>query len=437
MSHRHVCVHGHFYQPPRENPWTGSIDREASAAPFHDWNARIAEECYGPITLGVRAGSDGRVIAYDETLKRLSYDFGPTLLSWMERERPSLLRRVLDADAATRTAIAHPYFHNILPLESRRDKETLVRWGVAEFKRRFGREPKGFWLPETAVDVETLEVLASEGLEFTILDPKQGEAVRDAGASAWTPLDADHVDPKTPYSWTSPTDPSKRLTIFFYHRRISQGVVSGDTTSSAEHFADAVRARLMPNDAAQLAHIASDGEFYGHHHPGAERVLASALDLLEADGIPPIDPSRFLALFPRRTRCVSGRTPRGAASTDSAAGSRTAAAAPLICLIGAKLGARRCATRSSSSPTAWTRSTRTTPRASSRIPGRSATSPSSCGSTPARRTPPPSCARTRSGRCSPRRSAARLSCSRCSASASRCSRAAAGSSTTSRASRPS
>ncbi len=274
------------------------MDREASAAPFHDWNARVAEECYGPITLGIHGGSDGRTIAYDETLKRLSYDFGPTLLAWLERERPALLKRVLAADAQTRTAIAQPYFHSILPLEPRRDKETLVRWGMAEFRHRFGREAKGMWLPETAVDAETLEVLAGEGVEFTILDPKQGEAVRDLGSASWVKLDAEHVDPKTPYLWVSPLDPSKKIVIFFYHHRLSQGIVTGETTASAEHFADAARSRLMPNDAAQLVHVASDGEFYGHHHPGAERVLARTLDLLAADGIPSIDPGRFLALFP-------------------------------------------------------------------------------------------------------------------------------------------
>ncbi|MBI5245854.1 MAG: DUF3536 domain-containing protein [Elusimicrobia bacterium] len=298
MSHRHICVHGHFYQPPRENPWTGSVDREASAAPYHDWNARIAEECYGPIALGVHAGSDGHVIAYDETLKRLSYNFGPTLLSWLERERPAILARIQAADAATQTAIAQPYFHNILPLESRRDKETLVRWGLAEFKHRFGRSSKGMWLPETAVDSETLEVLAGEGVEFTILDPKQGSAVRDLGSPNWVELDAEHIDPKTPYFWRSPHDPSKKLAIFFYHHRLSLGVVTGETLASAEGFADAARARLLPGDGAQLVHVASDGEFYGHHHPGAERVLALTLDLLAADGIPPIDPARFLALFP-------------------------------------------------------------------------------------------------------------------------------------------
>jgi hypothetical protein len=298
VSHRHICVHGHFYQPPRENPWTGAVDREASAAPFHDWNARIAEECYGPITFGVRAGSDGRTIAYDETLKRLSYNFGPTLLSWLERERPSILSRITAADAATQTAIAQPYFHVILPLVPRRDKETLVRWGLAEFQRRFGRTAKGLWLPETAVDVETLEVLAGEGVEFTILDPKQGEAVRDRGSDAWTEVDAAHLDPKNPYLWTSPRDPSKKLSIFFYHRRLSAGVATGETTSSVARFADAVSARLLPGDAAQLVHVASDGEFYGHHHPGAERVLGLTLDLLEAEGLPSTDPARFLALFP-------------------------------------------------------------------------------------------------------------------------------------------
>jgi len=298
VSHRHICVHAHFYQPPRENPWTGAVDREPSAAPFHDWNAKIAEECYGPITLGVHAGSDGRTISYDETLKRISYNFGPTLLAWLERERPEILKRIQAADAETQTAIAQPYFHNILPHASRRDKETLVRWGLAEFRHRFGRAAKGMWLPETAVDLETLEVLAEHGIEFTILDPKQGESVRAAGTTKWTKPDAEHLDPKTPYLWVSPLDPAKKLAIFFFHHRLSAGIVSGETLVSAEHFADAVRGRLWPGDAAQLGHVASDGEFYGHHHPGGERVLALTLDLLQADGIPAIDPSRFLALFP-------------------------------------------------------------------------------------------------------------------------------------------
>src|SRR4051812_2822292 len=124
MSHRHVCVHAHFYQPPRENPWLGEIEREDSAHPFHDWNERVAEECYGPLALGSRAGSDGRAIAYDDMLQRISFDVGPSLLAWLQRERPSLYARILKADLLSAgpeglgNAIAHPYFHVILPLAS-------------------------------------------------------------------------------------------------------------------------------------------------------------------------------------------------------------------------------------------------------------------------------------------------------------------------------
>ncbi len=308
MSHRHICVHAHLYQPPRENPWLGVVEREDSAFPFHDWNARIAEECYGPLTLGVKAGSDGRVIAYDAVLSRLSFNVGPTLLDWLERERPSLYERFIAVDKATRHAIAQPYFHVILPLAPRRDKETLVRWGLADFEARFGRKARGMWLPETAVDVETLDVLAAEGVEFTVLSPTQAEAVRPAGGE-WAPADPETLDPKTPYLWTSPLDPARKLAVFFYHNRLSRGVVTGDTVASGQAFAASVLGRLIPGKSAQLAHIASDGEFYGHHHAGAERVLALGLDLLEAEGVTPIDHARFLDLFtpPRECR-VKERT---------------------------------------------------------------------------------------------------------------------------------
>ena len=303
MSHRHVCVHGHFYQPPRENPWLGEVEREDSAYPFHDWNDRVAEECYGPVTLGVRAGADGRAIAYEDLLRRISFDFGPTLLSWLERKRPSLYRRVIKADRDSAqpdglgNAVAHPYFHAILPLASRRDKETLVRWGIADFKARFSRRPVGFWLPETAVDDETLDVLAAEGIEFTILAPAQAAASRPVGGE-WREETAETLDPKTPYRWTSPKDPSRALAIFFFHERLSRGVVSGEILAGAETFARAVRARVLPGDSTQMVHVASDGEFYGHRHPGAESVLALALDVLADEKIEPVNHSRFLKLFP-------------------------------------------------------------------------------------------------------------------------------------------
>lgn len=304
MSHRHVCVHAHFYQPPRENPWLGEVEREESAAPFHDWNARVAEECYGPAAFGVRAGSDGRAVAYDDLLRRISFNFGPTLLDWLERERPTLYKRIVKADLLSAApdglgnAIAQPYYHVILPLASRRDKETLTRWGIADFTARFSRKPRGLWLPETAVDDETLDVAAAEGIEFVILDPVQAAAVRPVGG-AWMETTAETLDPNTPYRWTSPIEPSRGLAVFFYHRLLSQGVISGATTASGETFARAVIARLRPEgDAAQMIHVASDGEFYGHHVPGAERALALGLDLLESEGVTPVNPARFLKLFP-------------------------------------------------------------------------------------------------------------------------------------------
>ncbi|MDE2490060.1 MAG: DUF3536 domain-containing protein [Elusimicrobia bacterium] len=303
MPHRHVCVHGHFYQPPRENPWLGEVEREDSALPFHDWNARIAEECYGPAALGVRAGSDGRAISYEDLLRRISFDFGPTLLSWLERRRPSLLARIVAADRESAkpdglgNAIAQPYFHVILPLAPRRDKETLVRWGLAEFLARYGRDARGMWLPETAVDDETLDVLAAEGVEFTILAPSQAAAIRPVGGE-WADAGPDGADPKTPYRWVSPKDPARGLAVFFYHDRLSRGVISGEALASAEVFARAVEARLLPGAAAQMVHAANDGEFYGHHNPGGERVLSLALDLLADAEIPAINHSRFLRLFP-------------------------------------------------------------------------------------------------------------------------------------------
>jgi hypothetical protein len=297
VSHRHICVHGHFYQPPRENPWTGAVECEESAAPFHDWNERVAEECYGPITHAAHEGTDGRDLAYDATLNRLSFDFGPTLTSWLERERPSILKRIVAADRVWRAAIAQPYFHNIMPLESRRDKETLVRWGMAEFRHRFGRPARGMWLPETAVDNETLEVLSAEGAAFTILDPKQAEAVRSPNG-IWTNMDPDILYTKMPYQWTSPKDPTKKLAVFFYSRRLSRAVVTGDALASPAHLVEEVRSRFTPDDTAQLLSIASDGEFYGHHHKKIGRVLDLTLDRLVADAVTPIDYARFLDLAP-------------------------------------------------------------------------------------------------------------------------------------------
>lgn len=327
MPHRHVCVHGRFDPPSRENPWLGEVEREDSAVPFHDWNARVAEDCYGPMVRGMRAGSDGSVIAHDDLLKRISFDFGPALLDWLERRRPSIYRGIIAADKEScaqdglGNAIAQPYYPVILPSAPRRDKETLIRWGLADFQTRFGREAKGMRLPGTAADDETLDALAAEGVGFTILHPSQAAAVRNAGESSWTDVTSETLDPKTPYLWTSAKNPARRLAVFFFHQRLSDGVASGEAVADASGFARSVLNRLMPGDAAQMVHVVSDGECYGHLHPGAERALALALELLASEGVTPINHSRFLKLFPppREVRirpnpdCNSPRGPLGEA----------------------------------------------------------------------------------------------------------------------------
>src|SRR6266545_220133 len=240
---RSIVIHGHFYQPPRDDPWTGAIPVEPSAAPYHDWNERIERECYGPVS---------------KSLASISFDYGPTLLEWMEGAAPETYRAVLAADRASGNAVGMPYHHTILPLSPRRDKVTEVRWGIADFKRRFGREPEGMWLPETAVDDETLDVLAAEGIRFTILASHQVERAPAGGLPGW-------------YR----TSGGRRIALFTYDGAISHDVAFGPLVRDA----DAWVARLTagPN---QLVAVATDGETYGHHHKGGDVVLARVLDVL-------------------------------------------------------------------------------------------------------------------------------------------------------------
>ena len=198
-----VVIHGHFYQPPRENPWTGEVDAEPSAAPDHDWNVRVARETYEPL-VSVAIEDGGKQITVP-AYEYLSFDFGPTLLDWMEREAREIYDVVIRADRASverlgaGNALAMPYHHIILPLASRRDKETEVRWGIDDFKRRFGRDPVGFWLPETAVDRESLDVIAAAGIAFTVLAPHQVSRAPQHGPqrSSSTAADRSRSSPTT------------------------------------------------------------------------------------------------------------------------------------------------------------------------------------------------------------------------------------------------
>jgi len=241
-----VVIHGHFYQPPRENPWTGQVDAEASAAPDHDWNARITRECYRPLI---------------PIYQYLSVDFGPTLLDWLEREAPDVYRGVLAGGRGN--AVATPYHHIILPLATRRDKETEVRWGIADYARRFGRAPTGFWLPETAVDRETLEVLAAEGIAFTILAPHQVSKPPEHGL----PLKIELGN-------------GRSIAVFVYSGPLSHGVAFGPLTTNA----DGLAAALERTPPGTVASIAVDGETFGHHHNGADKALATVLERLRHSG---------------------------------------------------------------------------------------------------------------------------------------------------------
>jgi alpha-amylase/alpha-mannosidase (GH57 family) len=304
MSERFVCIHGHFYQPPRENPWLEAIELQDSAAPFHDWNARIAAECYAPNAAARVLDGDGRIVTITNNYSRISFNFGPTLLAWLEFATPDVYRAVVAADAASRerfgghgSALAQAYNHVIMPLASARDKRTQVRWGIADFRRRFGRDPEGMWLPETAVDLETLDVLAEHGIAFTVLAPRQAKRVRRlrtggeaaAGGRAaeradagWGDISGERIDPTRAYQVNLPS--GRSIAAFFYDGPISRAVAFEGILNRGEDLA----ARLVGAFSAtrtwpQLVHIATDGETYGHHHAHGDMALAYALETLERD----------------------------------------------------------------------------------------------------------------------------------------------------------
>jgi alpha-amylase/alpha-mannosidase (GH57 family) len=283
---RAICIHGHYYQPPRENPWLETIEIQDSASPFHDWNERIAAECYAPNTAARILDAEGRVRRVLNTYARTSFNVGPTLLSWMEAADANVYRAILGADVDSQarfsghgSAIAQAYGHAILPLASRRDKTTQVVWGIRDFERRFRRASEGFWLPETAVDIETLEVVAQQGIRFTVLAPHQVRRVRRLGSEAWQLVDAASIDTTMPYLVRLPS--GAEIAVFVYNGAMAHGVSFGDLLKNGDRFV----ARLLGGfhgDAGGLVHIATDGETYGHHHRFGEMALAYALDRIEA-----------------------------------------------------------------------------------------------------------------------------------------------------------
>jgi len=280
-----LVIHGHFYQPPRENPWTDIIDREPGAEPFHDWNERITSECYRPNAHARITDAYGRVERIVNNYSSLSFNFGPTLLSWLERSSPDTYARIVEADRESvrrrgghGNAIAQGYNHAILPLCDGRDRRTQVRWGLADFRIRFGREAESLWLPETACDEATLDTLIEEGLRYVILSPFQAARVRPlgSGAGGWRDVSRGDVDTTVPYLYFHSDGGGRSLAVFFYDGQIARGVAFEGLLASSRAFVGAC-ARAARHGAS-LVNVATDGESYGHHFRWGDRCLAYALD---------------------------------------------------------------------------------------------------------------------------------------------------------------
>lgn len=303
---RFVCLHGHFYQPPRENAWLGEIEAQWSAAPYHDWNERVAAECYTPNTAARILGAGDRIVDIVSNYASISFDAGPTLLAWLEKAAPETYRAILEADQAARdrfrghgSAMAQCYNHLIMPLATSRDKRTQVAWGVRDFESRFGRRPEGMWLPETAVDLESLDIMAEFGVKFTVLAPRQAAAVRDRAAGGeWREVDGGRIDPRRPYLCRLPS--GRTIALFFYDGAIAHDLAFGGLLRSGEDFARRLHDAFSGEAGRpELVHVATDGESYGHHHRFGEMALAYALRHIERNALAEVTVyGEYLERFP-------------------------------------------------------------------------------------------------------------------------------------------
>lgn len=302
---KYICVHGHFYQPPRENAWLEVIEYQESAHPFHDWNERINAECYAPNAAARILDSKRMIKDIVNNYGRMSFNMGPTLLSWIEAKDPETYKLILKGDkegmerfGGHGTAIAQAHSHSIMPLNNARDKETQVIWGIKDFEYRFDRKPEGMWVAESAVDTDTLEVMAKHGIKYTILAPRQAKAIKKLNANEWTQLDHAAVDPRRPYLCNLPSGNS--IILFFYDGQVAQDVAFKGLLNSGKSFAARlVNALDHHNDEPQLSHIATDGESYGHHHRYGEMALADAFYTIERENLAKLtNYGQYLELHP-------------------------------------------------------------------------------------------------------------------------------------------
>lgn len=286
---KYICIHGHFYQPPRENAWLEVIEVQDSAHPYHDWNERISAECYAPNAASRLLDKSGVITNIINNYSRISFNFGPTLLSWMLENDTETYHAILEADVESvkrfsghGSAIAQVYNHIIMPLANEHDKETQIIWGIRDFEHRFKRYPEGMWLAETAVDIATLELLVKHNIKYTILAPRQAAAIRKIGEeeAEWEDVNDTNVDTRRPYTVKLPSGNS--ISVFFYNGQVSQAIAFDGLLYDGKKFADALMDVFdETSDATQLVHVATDGETYGHHHKRGDMALAYCLDHID------------------------------------------------------------------------------------------------------------------------------------------------------------
>ncbi len=304
---KQLCIHGHFYQPPRENPWTEDIELQPSAFPYHDWNERINHECYKPNSIARVLDNQGFIVDIVNNYEKMSFNFGPTLMSWLEKKDPDTYKRIIEANHKSiaahnghGNAIAQAYNHIILPLANRRDKSTQIKWGIADFKKRFEVKPESIWLPETACNEETLEVLVEEGIKFIILEPHQAQAISSLDSDEWQDVSSGNINPQHPYRCFLKKDPKKYIDIFFYDGAISRSVGFENVLANAAGLMDKINSAVVSEEPpSQLISISTDGETYGHHKAFADRVLAYILNVEAANnGFKVTNYAEFLAENP-------------------------------------------------------------------------------------------------------------------------------------------
>jgi alpha-amylase/alpha-mannosidase (GH57 family) len=328
-SKRFICIHGHFYQPPRENPWLETVETQDTAAPYHDWNERICAECYAPNGAARVVNAKNQIMRIVNNYARISFNFGPTLMSWIRENAQRTNHMIRDGESRSRqryqghsSAMAQVYNHMILPLANTRDRITQIRWGIADYEFNFGVKPEGMWLPETAADTETLELLAQNGIRFTVLAPHQCKRVRPL-KSEGKKVQADE-DEKAEAEWTNTPDASVDTThpylvrfasgasiaVFFYNGPASRAIAFEGLLDSGDNFVNRLKAGFNDSTQPQLVHVATDGESYGHHHRYGEMALAYALRLLEKDKtVKLVNYGSYLAQFPPEFECeINGDT---------------------------------------------------------------------------------------------------------------------------------